>query len=54
MTATSASARDVALDRSSTDLPTAPADPARLAELAERFNLASPVERLVTALAARG
>jgi 5'-3' exonuclease len=44
-------ARDVDLDRSSTALPSAPADPARLADLAERFNLASPVERLVKALA---
>jgi len=47
-------ARDVALDRSSTTLPAAPAEPDRLGALAERFNLGSPVERLVAALASRG
>lgn len=46
-------ARDVTLDRSSTALPAAPADPDRLQELAERFNLGSPVARLVAALASR-
>jgi 5'-3' exonuclease len=43
-------ARDVDLDRTGTALPPAPADPARLAELAERYNLASPVARLLKAL----
>jgi 5'-3' exonuclease len=46
-------ARDVELDRSGTALPQAPADPARLADLAARYNLASPVERLTAVLAAR-
>ncbi|WP_017935389.1 5'-3' exonuclease [Nocardioides sp. Iso805N] len=47
-------ARDVDLDRAGTALPHAPADPERLAELAERFNLASPVDRLTKVLAALG
>jgi len=47
-------ARDVDLDRTGTTLPQAPVDPERLAELAERFNLASPVQRLITALASLG
>lgn len=45
-------ARDVDLDRAGTALPHTPADPQRLAELAERFNLASPVDRLTKVLAA--
>lgn len=45
-------ARDVDLDRAGTALPYTPADPERLAELAERFNLASPVDRLTKVLAA--
>lgn len=45
-------ARDVDLDRAGTALPHTPADPERLAELAERFNLASPVDRLTKVLAA--
>jgi len=45
-------ARDVALDRTDTALPHAPADPERLAELAERYNLASSVARVTAALAA--
>jgi 5'-3' exonuclease len=47
-------ARDVPLDRTGTALPHAPAHPDRLAELAERFNLASPVERVTQALASLG
>lgn len=47
-------ARDVPLDRSGTALPHAPAHPDRLAELAERFNLVSPVERVTQALASLG
>jgi 5'-3' exonuclease len=43
-------ARDVELDRTGTALPQAPADPARLAELAERYNLTSPVQRLTAVL----
>lgn len=43
-------ARDVALDRSGTALPHAPADPELVAELGERFNLASPLARVVNAL----
>jgi 5'-3' exonuclease len=46
-------ARDVDLDRTGTALPHAPADPDRLAELAARYNLTSPVQRLTAALAAR-
>lgn len=46
-------ARDVDLDRAGTALPRTPADPARLAELAEQFNLSSPVERLTKVLASR-
>lgn len=45
-------ARDVDLDRAGTALPHTPANPQRLAELAERFNLASPVDRLTKVLAA--
>jgi 5'-3' exonuclease len=44
-------ARDVDLDRTGTALPRTPADPTRLAELAERFNLSSPVERITNVLA---
>jgi 5'-3' exonuclease len=44
-------ARDVPLDRTGTALPRVPADPARVAELAERYNLASPLTRVVNALA---
>jgi len=49
-------ARDVPLDRSGTTLPRTPADPDAITELAQRFNLASPLARVVTALteAARG
>ncbi|MBO0842584.1 MAG: 5'-3' exonuclease [Nocardioides sp.] len=45
-------ARDLPLDRSATALPSAPPDPARLRELAAAYNLASPVARLESALAA--
>ena len=45
--------RDLDLGDPDTALPEAPADPERLAELAERWGLASPVERLTTTLAAR-
>ncbi|MFE6649991.1 5'-3' exonuclease H3TH domain-containing protein [Nocardioides sp. NPDC057772] len=44
-------ARDLDLDRSRTALPSAPADPERLHELAAAYNLASPVARLEAALA---
>ena len=44
-------ARDIPLDRTGTALPSAPADPARLHELAATYNLASPVARLEAALA---
>ncbi|MEI7057380.1 5'-3' exonuclease [Nocardioides sp. CCNWLW239] len=44
-------ARDLPLDRSHTALPGAPADPERLHELAETYNLSSPVARLEAALA---
>lgn len=44
-------ARDIPLDRTGTALPSAPADPARLRELAATYNLASPVARLEAALA---
>ncbi|SCL22567.1 5'-3' exonuclease [Micromonospora pallida] len=44
-------ARDVPLGSIATALPAAPVDPDRLLELAERWNLASPVRRLVDALA---
>ena len=47
-------ARDVDLDRSGTALPHAPADPERVAELGERYNLASPLTRVVNALTALG
>ena len=39
-------ARDIDLDRSSIALPAAPADPALLSELEERWSLTTPVERL--------
>ncbi|XTZ16846.1 5'-3' exonuclease [Micromonospora echinospora] len=44
-------ARDVPLAPIATALPAAPVDPERLLELADRWNLASPVRRLVDALA---
>ncbi|NGN94875.1 5'-3' exonuclease [Nocardioides sp. KC13] len=44
-------ARDLPLDRTRTALPSAPADPERLHELAATYNLASPVARLEAALA---
>ncbi|SCL26059.1 5'-3' exonuclease [Micromonospora inyonensis] len=44
-------ARDVPLGPIATALPAAPVDPEQLLELAERWNLASPVRRLVDALA---
>ncbi|BCL18108.1 5'-3' exonuclease [Micromonospora sagamiensis] len=44
-------ARDVPLGPIATALPAAPVDPDRLLELAEHWNLASPVRRLVDALA---
>ena len=44
-------ARAVDLDRTGTALPHAPADPQRLAELAERYNLTSSVARVTAALA---
>lgn len=44
-------ARHIDLDRSGLALPTAPADPARLAALAETHNLGGPIERLTAALA---
>jgi len=43
-------ARDLPIDRTGTALPHAPADPERVAELAERFNLAGPATRLTDAL----
>ena len=46
-------ALDVPLPELPTALPTAPADPDRLLELAERWNLAGSARRLVDALAAR-
>lgn len=46
--------RTLPLDRSGTTLPAAPVDPERLLALAEAYNLASPVARVVTAMAARG
>jgi 5'-3' exonuclease len=45
-------ARDVPLPKLDTTLPAAPAEPQRLLELAERWNLAGPCRRLVDALAA--
>ncbi|TDC39028.1 5'-3' exonuclease [Micromonospora sp. KC213] len=45
-------ATDVPLPELNTALPTAPADPQRLLELAQRWNLASSCRRLVDALAA--
>ncbi|MGS2615725.1 5'-3' exonuclease [Micromonospora sp. LZ34] len=47
-------ALDVPLPELPTDLPTAPADPERLLELAQRWNLAGSARRLVDALATRG
>ncbi|MDH2415660.1 5'-3' exonuclease [Nocardioides sp. CER19] len=44
-------ARDLPVDRTGTALPRTPADPDRVAELAEKFNLAGPATRLVNALA---
>ena len=44
-------ARDLDVERDGTALPATPAHPERLAELAEQFNLSSPVERLTAALA---
>ncbi|WP_020113547.1 5'-3' exonuclease [Salinispora oceanensis] len=46
-------ALDVPLPDLPTELPTAPADPDRLLDLAERWNLAGAVRRLVDALANR-
>ncbi|SCG49822.1 5'-3' exonuclease [Micromonospora echinaurantiaca] len=46
-------ALDVPLPDLPTDLPTAPADPDRLLELAQRWNLAGSARRLVDALAGR-
>ncbi|WP_459985274.1 5'-3' exonuclease [Nocardioides sp. AN3] len=43
-------ARDLDLERDGTALPHTPADPARLAELAEKLNLAGPAARLTDAL----
>ncbi|THV09474.1 5'-3' exonuclease [Nocardioides caeni] len=45
-------ARDIDLPRDGLALPAAPVDPAGLAELTERWGLASPVERLTGVLAA--
>ena len=44
-------ARDLDLDRAGLDLPRTPADPARLEELATRYNVAGPLARLVKVLA---
>jgi 5'-3' exonuclease len=44
-------ARDLDLPRYDATLPASPRDPARVAELAERYNLDSPVKRLLAALA---
>lgn len=44
-------ARDLPLDRSGLGLPAAPRDPARVQELAVRWGLESPAERLTRALA---
>jgi 5'-3' exonuclease len=44
-------ARDLPIERDGTALPHVPADPERVAELAEQFNLAGPAARLVNALA---
>lgn len=43
-------ARDIPLDRSSLELPSAPVDADRLAELAQQWGLNTPVERLTTVL----
>ena len=43
-------ARDLDLDRSGIACPVTPPDPARVVELAERYNLESPAARLVQAL----
>jgi hypothetical protein len=45
--------RDLPLDRTRTALPDAPVDLERLAALGERYNLASPVQRLTKALVSR-
>ena len=44
-------ARDLDLDRTDLRLPDRPRDPERVAELAERWGLVSPVERLLASLA---
>ena len=46
-------ARDLPVDRDGTALPQTPAHPDRVAELAERFNLAGPAARLTEALTRR-
>lgn len=43
-------ARDIDLERSPTALPSSPADPERLADLAARWGLESPVQRLLGVL----
>jgi 5'-3' exonuclease len=43
-------ARDIDLDRADLSLPRTPRDPERLLELARRYNLEGPVQRLVEAL----
>ncbi len=48
--AVTAVARDLAVDRSGLELPSAPADPDRLQELALQWGLESPAERLLAAL----
>jgi len=47
-------ARDIPLDRDGTALPHTPAHPERVAELAERYNLAGPAARLTDALTRLG
>lgn len=47
-------ARDVPLDRTGTLLPRTPADVEAITELAQRYNLASPLARVVNALTALG
>ena len=46
-------ARDLPLDRSGLALPSSPADPEAVVDLAARWGLESPTERLLQALAAR-
>ncbi len=46
-------ARDIAIPPLATDLLTAPADPDRLLDLAEKWNLAGPAKRIVDAIGAR-